>query len=538
MKLIATLFRLASVLGALFAAVPAHANNFLEDSRTSSAADFNALVMMNRDTELSEKVRNAIGRAMAATNGNETKVDSVSPATSQLELRDAKVEGNRITIDFSNEIHRFDFGSHEFEDTLSRIYFAAGEAVLGRFSHIEFVTLIEGTPLRHWLAYPDEFAKANVARGKPQGAFIPKAGSSAISGRRVAISPGHGYYFDAGVWKLQRDLYSGIVEDFVNSDIVIYLNQFLQNGGAMVRPTRNLNKTAGNGISQNPKWQESAREHIRALGVPADVWDSSTVDINDDIRARPLYANWLDAGAANADALVSIHNNGGGGTGTETLYDTTNGQQVESRKLADAVHKKLVDTIRAKYDAAWVDRGVKGFDGSYGENRLATRPAVIVEIAFMDRPTPDNAALRDEKFKSLAAEAISQGITDYFASLADNVAPSAPVNVSARNASGQVNVMWDAASDNVGVAGYRIFRDGAQVGVSTGLNFNDANIVGGTSYRYTVVAHDAAGNPSNPSAAVTITAEAGVEPRYPDYFRIIDPSFVSCAVNPDNKRCK
>jgi hypothetical protein len=181
---------------------------------------------------------------------------------------------------------------------------------------------------------------------------------------------------------------------------------------------------------------------------------------------------------------------------------------------------------------------VKGFDGSYGENRLATRPAVIIEIAFMDRPTPDNAALRDEKFKSLAAEAISQGITDYFASLADNIAPSIPVNVSARNAGGQVNVTWDAASDNVGVTGYRIFRDGAQVGVSGTLNFNDANVVGGTSYRYTVVAHDAAGNPSMPSSEVTITAEAGVEPRYPDYFRSVDPSFVSCAVNPDNKRCK
>jgi N-acetylmuramoyl-L-alanine amidase len=538
MKSIATLFRLASVLGALFAAVSTQANSFSANSRTHSAVDFNTQVSINRDAELSEKVRDAIRRVMASGEEVREKMGAVSPHAPRLQLHDARVEGNRITIDFSREAHRFDFGSHKFEDALSRIYFAAGEAVLGRFSHIEFVTLIEGTPLRYWLAYPDAFAKTNVARGKQQGTFVPKAGSSAISGRRVAISPGHGYYFDAGAWKLQRDFYSGIVEDFVNSDIVIYLNQFLQSGGAIVRPARNLNKVAGNGISQNPKWQESAREHIRALGVPADVWDSSTVDINDDIRARPLYANWLDAGAANADALVSVHNNGGGGTGTESLYDTTNGQQVESRKLADAVHKKLVDTIRAKYDAAWVDRGVKGFDGSYGENRLATRPAVIVEIAFMDRPTPDNAALRDEKFKSLAAEAISQGITDYFASLADNVAPSTPANVNARNVGGQINITWDAATDNVGVAGYRVFRDGAQVGVATSLSFNDANVVGGTSYRYTVVAHDAAGNPSDLSAAVTITAEAGAEPRYPDYFRIIDPSFVSCVVNPDNKRCK
>ncbi len=47
-------------------------------------------------------------------------------------------------------------------------------------------------------------------------------------------------------------------------------------------------------------------------------------------------------------------------------------------------------------------------------NREATRPSVIIEIAFMDTEFPDNAALRNEGFKQLVAEAIKEGIAEYF----------------------------------------------------------------------------------------------------------------------------
>ena len=148
--------------------------------------------------------------------------------------------------------------------------------------------------------------------------------------------------------------------------------------------------------------------------MPASVWDASNSHYNDDILSRPLYANWADANGNNANILVNIHNNGSGGTGTETLYDTTNGHQVESKRLADILHAKIVGAIRGGYNPNWVNRLVQGFNGNYGEIREATRPAVIVEIAFMDRQFPDNAALQDEQFKSLVAQAISQGVAEYF----------------------------------------------------------------------------------------------------------------------------
>jgi hypothetical protein len=72
-----------------------------------------------------------------------------------------------------------------------------------------------------------------------------------------------------------------------------------------------------------------------------------------------------------------------------------------------------------------------------------------------------------------------------------------------------VTVTWNAASDNVGVAQYRVLRDGAQVGLSTSLRFDDTGLSPATSYTYTVVASDAAGNvsgASSPAAATTAAA--------------------------------
>ncbi len=491
------------------------------------------------DADLSQRVRDAIQDVLTREGRKSERSDTFTIAPRQPTLIEAKVTGEKITIDLSSEIFDHGFGGHALEDALSRIYFAAGEAMLGKNQHIEFTTLIEGKPLAQFFAQDDAYAKGKLLSGESIKPFTPKAGASPLVGRRIAISPGHGYYQNtSGVYVLQREVISGIVEDFVNAEITINLKQFLDAGGALVRSARNLDKSAGLGISKNPKWQESAREHIRALGVNYNIWNSSTEDINDDIRCRPLYANWLDAGSENADALVSIHNNGGGGTGSETLYDTTNGQQVESRKLADAVHKKIIDTIRAKYDPAWVDRGVKGFDGSYGENRLATRPAIIAEIAFMDRPSPDNAALRDEKFKTLVAEAISQGLADYFAALTDNMPPTVPTGVALRNANGDVLVSWDAASDNVGVTGYRIYRDGVQVGISTSLSFTDVALIAGRTHRYTVIAHDAAGNPSAASTGITITVDAGPTATPRENRNPIDAPPFSCSAIPNDKRCK
>lgn len=70
----------------------------------------------------------------------------------------------------------------------------------------------------------------------------------------------------------------------------------------------------------------------------------------------------------------------------------------------------------------------------------------------------------------------------------------------------QVNLTWTASTDNVGVAGYDIVRDGTLDNSNTGSpSFSDTGLTPDTTYTYSVIAFDAAGNMSTPSTAVSIT---------------------------------
>ena len=88
----------------------------------------------------------------------------------------------------------------------------------------------------------------------------------------------------------------------------------------------------------------------------------------------------------------------------------------------------------------------------------------------------------------------------------DTTPPSTPTNLSATAvSSSQVNLSWTASTDNVGVAGYRVFRNGTSVGTSTTTSFSDTGLLAATTYSYTVAAYDAASNTSPPSTAVAVT---------------------------------
>jgi uncharacterized repeat protein (TIGR01451 family) len=92
----------------------------------------------------------------------------------------------------------------------------------------------------------------------------------------------------------------------------------------------------------------------------------------------------------------------------------------------------------------------------------------------------------------------------------DTKAPTAPGNLTATAVgSSRVDLSWEASSDNVGVTGYEIFRDGAlltTVGAVT--THSDTTVSPSTTYAYQVRARDAVGNPSGFSNTSTVTTPA------------------------------
>jgi hypothetical protein len=102
---------------------------------------------------------------------------------------------------------------------------------------------------------------------------------------------------------------------------------------------------------------------------------------------------------------------------------------------------------------------------------------------------------------------------------ADTQAPTQPTGLSATAASStQIALSWTKATDNVGVAGYNIFRDGATTPLNstlvTATTFTDAGLVATSAHTYTLQAQDASGNksPLSSPASATTQAAAPVSP--------------------------
>ncbi len=90
--------------------------------------------------------------------------------------------------------------------------------------------------------------------------------------------------------------------------------------------------------------------------------------------------------------------------------------------------------------------------------------------------------------------------------IADTSAPTIPTNLTATTTlANRINLSWNTSTDNVAVAGYKIFRDGTQIGTSTITTYINYGLTASTTYTYAIKAYDAAGNISGLSNSASAT---------------------------------
>ena len=127
---------------------------------------------------------------------------------------------------------------------------------------------------------------------------------------------------------------------------------------------------------------------------------------------------------------------------------------------------------------------------------LDTTPATS---GFSDAPLQPGATFYDPLSGiSIKTVSVTGGVaTVTVAWGGDSIAPSTPGNpqVAATGAS-TARFTWAASTDNLVLAGYRVYRDGNLLGTTTSLLWNDTALVPTTTYLYAVVAFDVAGNNS------------------------------------------
>lgn len=95
----------------------------------------------------------------------------------------------------------------------------------------------------------------------------------------------------------------------------------------------------------------------------------------------------------------------------------------------------------------------------------------------------------------------------------DIQAPTVPTSLTAalvsrkqgKRVTTSASLNWPAATDNVGVAKYLIYRNGVKIAETTALSYSDGTTASGNTYSYQVSAVDAAGNESGKSNTASIS---------------------------------
>ncbi len=245
----------------------------------------------------------------------------------------------------------------------------------------------------------------------------------------------------------------------------------------------------GGGVSGRPMFENCARYYAQLAGAPPSVYDYSTTDGNDDVGTRSRFTAWDHEDGEDA-VYIAWHTNAPSparGTSSFVYGPSSYGPLSEftgtagSLALVGFVHDELVNDFRADWQADWQDRGQhSAYFGEVNPANNPETPAALFEIAFHDT-LEDADALRDPRFRNIAARAMAEGVARYFAD-ADGTTlvlpPEPPTAPRAVAEEGAIRLSWDPpAADPAGgdaASGYIVYlsRDGNA--------FDDGTAVTGT----------------------------------------------------------
>jgi chitodextrinase len=241
-------------------------------------------------------------------------------------------------------------------------------------------------------------------------------------------------------------------------------------------------------------------------------WDASTDDVpvsgyhvyrNGSLVGSPATTSFADSGLTPSTSYSY----------TVSAYDAIPNESAQSSSLpistlADTtapstpanVHQTgaTTSTISIAWNSSTDDVGVIGYDifrnGVFIQSQTGTTftdTGRAVFTSYIYTITANDAANN--------ASGLSQPLSA--ATAPDVAAPSVPDNLHATGSTiSSISLAWTAATDNVAVTGYKIYRDGSLVGSSASPSFTDVGLTVSTTYSYTVSAYDASNNQSAQSA--------------------------------------
>ncbi|MEA2444400.1 MAG: hypothetical protein QOJ12_1692 [Thermoleophilales bacterium] len=209
--------------------------------------------------------------------------------------------------------------------------------------------------------------------------------------------------------------------------------------------------------------------------------------------------------------LVNV-NSAGSYTIRSTLTQTTQPQLLKIPRVSSSSRQEYyyVD-LRERggvFDTfSLTDPAVTGVTIRIGNDRNVLRQSKLIDTTpdsvastmadFNDAPLAAGRTFYDGNL-SIKTTSVAGGVATvdvtWTSTAPDLEPPTAPVGLTGTDDGAGIDLSWSPSTDNVGVAGYRVKRDGQTVATVTGTTFRDANTSDWHVFTYCVEAFDAAGN--------------------------------------------
>ncbi|WP_026726011.1 reprolysin-like metallopeptidase [Flavobacterium sasangense] len=167
------------------------------------------------------------------------------------------------------------------------------------------------------------------------------------------------------------------------------------------------------------------------------------------------------------------------------------------------------------WTAATDNVGVTGYDVYRGTTLLTTVTGTTYTATGLTASTAYTFSVRaKDAAGNVSVASNTVNVTTLAATTTDTTAPSTPTLSASGTTQTSTNLSWTAATDNVGVTGYDVYRGTTLLTTVTGTTYTATGLTASTAYSFTVRAKDAAGNISASSNTVNVTTLANTTVTY------------------------
>ncbi len=252
-----------------------------------------------------------------------------------------------------------------------------------------------------------------------------------------------------------------------------------------------------------------SRDYLGAVSVATGAATAWRPPAGCSDTSNPCYV--YDLAASDTAVYAGV----GGPGGRAVAYDVATAQRLWQTTTDGDVQAVALDggtlVVGGHFDTAFGGQpraGIAALDAVTGGVVAGWAPRILYDLGVWDL-LAEPAVLRvGGGFTRVDADTTRQRYTNFAVTPepADTTAPAQVTGlVAAPVRDTRVTLAWSASTDDRGVSGYRVRRDGAVVALLGGTSWVDRDVVPATTYAYTVEARDSAGNWSTASAPLTVT---------------------------------